>query len=141
MGQTNSKRLAIKSSRVEACDVQESIMDDVQTAGFNDNACFAIRLALEEGLANAIRHGNQGDPDKKIEIEYTISEDRIVLTICDEGPGFIPDELPDPTADENLEKPCGRGVMLIKAYMTDVSYNKRGNCVTMVKERNCQLPL
>ena len=116
-------------------------MDDVQKAGFGDNACFAIRLALEEGLANAIRHGNQGDPDKQITVEYTITDQRFTLSICDEGPGFVPDEVPDPTADENLEKPCGRGVMLIKAYMTDVSYNKKGNCVTMIKERNCQLPL
>jgi len=141
MGRVSThQKLTIQSDRYKATEVQETIMSLVADAGFPENAIFGIRLAVEEALANAIRHGNGGDINKKVEITYAVDPDRVSVTICDEGHGFEPDEVPDPTLDENLEKPCGRGVMLMRAYMTDVTFNKRGNCVTMVKERTCPLP-
>ncbi|MFW6033153.1 MAG: ATP-binding protein, partial [Phycisphaeraceae bacterium] len=70
-----------------------------------------------------------------VTIDSEVSGETIRIAICDEGCGFQPDDLPDPTAPENLTRPHGRGVMLMRAYMTDVSFNEAGNCVTMVRTR------
>ena len=67
-----------------------------------------------------------------------IDENEASFTITDEGPGFHLSEVPDPTADENLERPCGRGLMLIRAFMDEVSYNESGNQVRLVKRRTRQ---
>jgi serine/threonine-protein kinase RsbW len=107
----------------------------VEEHGYSADVCFAIRLALEEALINAIKHGNRFDPHKRIRILAEVGDRRTAITIEDEGEGFRPEALPDPTADENLEKPGGRGIMLMRAYMDQVTYNQRGNQVVMVKNR------
>ena len=73
------------------------------------------------------------DRAKKVHIAYRVLADRFEVHITDEGPGFDPGDVPDPTAVENLERPCGRGLMLMRHYMTEVAYNGRGNRVTMSK--------
>ncbi len=133
-------RMVIPSEAENASEVQRTILEQVERLGYPQRARFALRLALEEALNNAIQHGNAGDPTKQVRIEYTVEHDRTVITVCDDGPGFRPETLPDPTCEENLQRPGGRGVMLIKAYMTSVSFNKRGNCITFVKQRDCPLP-
>lgn len=134
------KKLSIPSTLAEAARVHDLIVADVRAAAFTDSACFALRLALDEALSNAVHHGNGDDNSKKIHVQYSIDDKAVSVTVCDEGPGFDPDHVPDPTLDENLECPHGRGVMLMRAYMTHVSFNPRGNCVTLVKERTCRLP-
>ncbi len=133
-------KVVITSISKEAQQVQQSIVAQAAAFRYDDHQIFALRLALDEALSNAIKHGNANNPTKKVFVEFTIDESHIQITICDEGPGFDPKKLPDPTAEENLELPNGRGVMLIKAYMTEVSYNEKGNCVTMIKRRDCRLP-
>ncbi len=133
-------KVVITSISREAQQVQQNIVAQAATFHYDDHQIFALRLALDEALSNAIKHGNANDPTKKVFIDFTIDKDHIQVTICDEGPGFNPQALPDPTADENIELPNGRGVMLIKAYMTEVSYNDKGNCVTMIKRKDCRLP-
>lgn len=104
--------------------------------GFDEDAIFGIHLAVEEALTNALKHGNQSNPDKKIDVEFLITPEKLDISITDEGTGFFPDDVPDPRFDGNLYKSSGRGVLLIKAYMNVVEYNDRGNCVHMVKFRN-----
>ncbi len=133
-------RLTIRSELAAIPAAVQQIIDAVKDHGYSDDAIFAIRLALDEAISNAVRHGNKSDPAKPVHIDYHVDADAATIAIEDQGHGFHPDCLPDPTADENLEKPCGRGVMLIQAYMTEVSYNERGNRVTMVKRRHCTLP-
>ncbi len=113
--------------------VAEEMLDEVQAGGCEPEVLFAIRLALEEALANAIKHGNQYDPSKKITVVAEVDAEKSVITVADEGVGFDPGVIPDPTTDENLEKPGGRGIMLMRAYMDEVAYNERGNEVRMVK--------
>lgn len=120
--------------------VQEALVQQAEAAGFSREAVFAIRLALDEALSNGVRHGNKNDPTKAVTVECLVTDAHFRCTVCDEGYGFKPDDLPDPTDPANLERPHGRGVMLMRAYMTDVSFNDRGNCVTLVKERGCQKP-
>lgn len=138
MGQAVQK-LVIASVPAEACQVERAIMAAVASHGFDEHAAFAIRLALDEALANAIHHGNRNDPAKHITVEYEVTDDRACIRVCDEGPGFKPEGVPDPTIDENIERPNGRGVLLMRAYMTEVRFNETGNCVTLIKTRNCPL--
>ena len=134
-------RIVIPSTIPDAAQVQRTIAKAVEQQGYSEHARFAIRLALEEALSNAVRHGNAGDETKQVIIEYTVDDQACTITVEDEGHGFHPEGLPDPTSRENLERPCGRGVMLMRAYMTQVSFNDAGNRVFMQKRKDCPLPV
>jgi len=123
--------IVIPSDPGEARGVQEQIEQLLVERQASDRDIFCIKLALEEALVNAIKHGNQMDRAKKVRIRYHVLSDRFECSISDEGPGFDPGEVPDPTAPENLERPCGRGLMLMRHYMSAVAYNDRGNSVSM----------
>ena len=116
--------------------VQDEIISALESHGFGDRDVFSVRLALEEAIVNAIKHGNQMDPEKRVRIHYRVSSELFHVRIEDAGLGFNPTELPDPTSPENMEKLCGRGVMLIRGFMTSVDYHGRGNVVTMSKKRS-----
>ena len=126
----------IPSDPAEARKIQEDIERQLQASQFSEKEIFSIKLALEEALVNAIKHGNQFDRNKKVRITYKLDRDCFKINISDEGNGFDPDEVPDPTAIENLERPCGRGLMLMRYYMTEVQFSVTGNSVSMTKLRN-----
>jgi serine/threonine-protein kinase RsbW len=116
----------------------QEILDQLQHLGWDGRDFFGIQLALEESLSNAIRHGNRLDQSKQVLVECKASPDRFWIRVRDEGCGFKPDSVPDCTADENLKCPGGRGLALMKAYMTSVEHNERGNCVTLEKIRSAK---
>lgn len=116
-------------------EIQETIIQLLEQREFTDRDVFGMRLALEEGIVNAIKHGNRMDREKFVRIYCLVDEVKARVVIEDEGSGFTPDEVPDPTAEENLEKPCGRGIMLMKAFMNVIEYNERGNVLTLEKHR------
>jgi serine/threonine-protein kinase RsbW len=139
-GRNNGKRsrsnhlvFTIPSELAAGRDVQNQILDDVREKGFSGNDFFAINLALEEALTNAIRHGNRLDPNKKVRVEAKVTSKRVEILIEDEGPGFDRGSIPDPTAQENLEKCSGRGILLIEAYMSSVSWDHGGRRLRMIK--------
>lgn len=140
MAQPHVKSWTIPSTNTAAAQVQQEIVEAIEQQDYKREAVFAVRLALDEALVNAVKHGNQNDPDKTVHVEFEINDDRMVIQIEDQGPGFVPDELPDPTAEENLSRPNGRGVMLMRAYMTEVDFNERGNRVILTKRRDCLRP-
>lgn len=123
----------IPSDPAAGRDVQKQILDDVQKNGFRGPEFFAINLALEEALTNAIKHGNRLNPGKKVRIEAKVTPRRAEISIEDEGPGFRRSSVPDPTSDENLEKCSGRGILLIEAYMDRVTWDRGGRRVRMFK--------
>jgi serine/threonine-protein kinase RsbW len=123
----------IPSDPAEARCLQEQIERLLQDRRTNEQDIFSIKLALEEALINAIKHGNQMDRTKKVRVSYQLQHDRFDVFIADEGTGFDPTDVPDPTAIENLERPCGRGLMLMRHYMTEVDFGPRGNTVKMSK--------
>jgi serine/threonine-protein kinase RsbW len=125
--------VVIPSDPAEARRIQDEIERQLEARRAHDHDIFSIRLALEEALINAIKHGNQLDRTKKVRIAYRLLPDRFEVHIADEGPGFDPAGVPDPTAAENLERPCGRGLMLMRHYMNEVRYAGRGNAVSMSK--------
>jgi len=123
----------IRSDFAEGREVQKRIMDDVERLGFDDHSTFAIKLAVEEALINAIKHGNQLDPAKKVHIQAKVTPKRFEITIEDEGKGFARQEVPDPTADENVCKCSGRGILLIENFMNVVRWTRGGRRLKMVK--------
>ena len=127
-------RVTIPSEYDAGRDVQERILSDVERHGFSTDKTFAIRIALEEALVNAIKHGNGQDPGKKIHVESKVTRKRAEITIEDEGPGFKRSHIPDPTLEENLHKCSGRGILLIESYMDGVSWSRGGRRLKMVKE-------
>jgi serine/threonine-protein kinase RsbW len=110
------------------------IMAELKRCGYDDDTIFAIKLAFEEAVTNAVKHGNCNDRSKQVHLRYYVDPHRVVLVVRDEGCGFHPDKVPDPTADENLERPSGRGLMLMHSYMTKVRYSRSGNEVWLLKE-------
>lgn len=127
--------LTIASDLAEARRVQEEIEQALQASGYTEHEVFAIKLALEEALVNAIKHGNQMDPDKQVFVVYKVTSERFEIRITDQGAGFNPEDVPDPTAIENLERPCGRGLLLMRGFMSEVEYHGKGNSVSMAKVR------
>lgn len=128
-----STTVVIPSDPAEARRVQDAVEELLQMCNATAKDIFSIRLALEEALINAIKHGNQMDRDKTVSITYAVQADRFEIHITDQGNGFEPADIPDPTAVENIERPCGRGLMLMRHYMTEVTYNAQGNSVRMAK--------
>ena len=113
----------------------EKLLQALTDTGWEGRDYFHIQMAAEEAMVNAVRHGNQLSGNKSVEVEFRVSEHSAYLRFKDEGEGFCPDDLPDPRDDENLECVNGRGVMLIKEMMSEVTYNVCGTEVIMVKHR------
>jgi serine/threonine-protein kinase RsbW len=128
--------MVIENTLQAAKEPERKILDLVKKYGYRSDACFAIRLALEEALTNAIKHGNGGDPNKRLTIRYSIGPEEAVIYVADEGAGFKPCEVPDCTAPDRISLPDGRGIMLMKAYLDEVTYSKRGNEIKLLKKNN-----
>ena len=96
----------------------------------------AAELALREALANAIIHGNKAEPKKRVQLDcYHESDGSLLLVVQDEGQGFDPNAVRDPTHSENLIRPSGRGIYMIKHFMDDVEYHKGGRELRMRKKK------
>ncbi len=127
-------QIVIASDLQAAREVEERLLNQVLKLGYDQESAFAIRLALEEALVNAHKHGNRCDPAKTITISYSIDDRRVVVRVRDDGPGFEPIHVPDPTLPHRLSLPTGRGLMLMRAYLDDLDYNEKGNEVQLIKE-------
>lgn len=126
----------IPSDTIASRNVVDEIIRQLEVLAWQQSDVFAIHLALEEGLVNAILHGNRRDVQKTIHIVCRISPRQFHVEIGDQGDGFDPQTLPDPTCPDRLHAPCGRGVMLMRAFMTRVEYNGQGNRLMM--EKHCE---
>jgi serine/threonine-protein kinase RsbW len=109
----------------------EAILAQMAGLGYSRRGVFGVRLALEEALVNAIKHGHRHDPSKVVRLRLRVSADEVFAEVEDEGPGFDHRLVVDPRLAENRERPCGRGLMLMRHYLTSVEYNERGNRVVL----------
>ena len=121
------------SAIYEAC---KQILDKLEAQNFSQEDIFAVHLALEETFANAIQHGNKMNPEKEVKIDYSVSLDKVEISMTDQGDGFDPDVIPDPRYGKNLYKANGRGLLLIRSYMDAVEFNEQGNRVRMVRNKS-----
>lgn len=128
------------SDVVAAQRVQERVIRALEDFHYSPRDIFCMRLAIEEAVTNAIKHGNRRDLAKTVRVSCDVDARRVRLIVEDEGPGFDLQSVPDPTADENLDKPSGRGIRLMQSFLSSVEYNERGNRVTLVKYREAADP-
>ena len=126
----------IRGDRMEVEKAEEELMHAIDRFDYPEACRFAVRLAFEEAVSNAIRHGHATESeDALIGLQVSVSSDHVEMSVQDQGPGFDPKAIPDPTLEENLSKPTGRGILLIRAYMSGVEFNEQGNRITMRYER------
>lgn len=110
--------------------VQQDILSRIEGFHYSARVLFGLKLSMEEAFVNAIKHGNKFNPNGHVNIYAMADEQGIVISVQDEGEGFNPDDVPDPTEGDNLEKASGRGLMLMRSFMNKVIYNDKGNQVT-----------
>lgn len=126
----------IKSDPNLCAPIIEILLGKLADFSWTDKDAFAIHMAMEEAIINAIKHGNECRPNTTVRVEMKLSGQDFHATVTDEGPGFDVTKVPDPTEQENLEKCSGRGVMLIRHFVDQVKYNSSGNSVTMAKQKS-----
>ena len=97
---------------------------------------FRIRVLLAEAISNSILFGASGNRERKVRVEALVNDERIRLEVTDDGPGFDPSEVPDPTLPDGLARPIGRGLFLIKSLADQVEFNERGNTIWMTLARS-----
>ncbi|MFQ5410652.1 MAG: ATP-binding protein [Phycisphaerae bacterium] len=129
------KEIVVQNDLAAAKRPERLILEAIRVCGHCENTTFAVKLALEEAMTNAFRHGNKCDPSKHITVRYEVTPERIEIEILDEGEGFEPNRVPDPTLPENIDRPHGRGIMLMRSYLDEVEYCETGNTVRLVKVR------
>ena len=130
-----SREVCIPSAYSAGKPVIERLLDDLECAQWSEQDIFSVHLAVEEAVVNAILHGNRLDRSKQVRIAYRLAADKLRIEIADEGSGFDPDRLSDPTCDENLPACTGRGVLLMRNFMLRVEFSDHGKRVVMEKQR------
>lgn len=128
---SKKKTLVLNSSFEEMERLQPYVEELQKWADFGNDDFNRIMLALSEAVNNAIIHGNNQDPDKKVYINVSLEDRSLTLSVRDEGEGFDPASIPDPLKEENLLKEGGRGIYLIKQYADDVRFSEEGRKVVI----------
>jgi serine/threonine-protein kinase RsbW len=138
LGRSASEEIFVIASDVEAiAPTVDSVVAVIRRAGCIPGKESDVEIALFEALANAVVHGNGQDRSKKVEIRCRCVRNKDVsITVKDQGNGFDPSKVPDPTAAENLEAEHGRGILMMKTFMDEVHFKKRGTEVQMRKNSN-----
>jgi serine/threonine-protein kinase RsbW len=113
----------------------DDVLQQLEMLHWGRREIFGVHLAVHEALINAISHGNALNGGKHVKFSCRISPEKIHVEITDEGPGFDPDSLPDPTTPAHLDCPGGRGVLLMRTFMSHVEFRNNGNHVVLEKER------
>ena len=115
-----------------------AVAEFISRSGISDDAAFGIDMAVREAVTNAVLHGNRKDDNKTVDIVLKSSPDAVEISVHDQGPGFNPEDVPDPTATENLLKTSGRGIFFMRTFMDEVDWLIRpegGTTVRMLKRR------
>jgi len=120
------------ASQFENIALVQLVLDDVLTrSGVDEENRHWVGVAIREAVANAIKHGNQQDPEKKVGVELALAQSEVLITVRDQGDGFDPSLLADPLAPENLLKPTGRGVFYMRRLMDAVEFRPGGDTIGM----------
>ena len=126
------KRLKIDSRIASIRIVEKAIDETTAELGISKDNYGKILVSILEAVNNAILHGNKSDESKIVDIQISFNRNQLKISVADEGAGFIPDKIPDPTVPENIESVNGRGVFLMTRLADKIKYNKKGNTVTMI---------
>jgi serine/threonine-protein kinase RsbW len=119
----NHYHIEIESDPNNLITIEEFVNYFAKDLGIDEDKLTGLMLAVTEATTNAIMHANKCDLNKKVKIDVNIEKGHMVVKVKDEGEGFNPDEIPDPTSPENLLKDSGRGLYLMRVYMDELKYN------------------
>ena len=126
-------------SRIETvATAAAAVAEFLSRSGISEDAAFGIDMAVREAVTNAVFHGNRQDETKTVDVTLKSSPDAVEISVHDQGPGFNPEEVPDPTAEENILKASGRGIFFMRSFMDEVNWLIRpggGTTVRMLKRR------
>ncbi len=125
------KKIKIESSSENLRVVENAIDETTTILGISQDSYGKILVSTMEAVNNAIFHGNRSDPKKFVEIVISCKTNELKIKVADEGPGFKPENIPDPTIPENIEALNGRGVYLMSHLADKIKYNRKGNSVTI----------
>ncbi len=128
--------LASKLSSAET--ISATVKECAGKVGFDEDEIGFIELAVHEAMINAIIHGNKQADDKQVDVQFLVETGALTVTIRDRGNGFVPEELPDPTDEDNLLKPSGRGIFFMRTFMDEVEHTAHpdgGSIVRLKKYR------
>lgn len=130
-------RLVLPSHIGAVADATAAVTNIVQSCGVGEEAAFGVEMAVREAITNAIVHGNREDEAKAVEVTFNCLEHELEIEVRDQGKGFDPADVPNPTDPANILKTSGRGIFLIRSFMDDVEWLMRpdgGTTVRMVKK-------
>lgn len=130
-------RLVLPSHIEAVADAATAVTDFVKNCGASEESVFGIEMAVREAVTNAMVHGNQEDEAKSVEVIFTCHGKELEVEIRDQGAGFDPSSVPDPTDPANLLKTSGRGIFLMRTFMDDIQWLARpegGTAVRMTKK-------
>jgi serine/threonine-protein kinase RsbW len=125
------KKIRIESQIANLRIVENAIDEATLVIGISQDNYGKILVSAMEAVNNAIIHGNKSAPEKIVDIEISSENDVLNIKVTDEGPGFRPDTVPDPTTPENIEELNGRGIYLMSHLADKIEYSQKGNSVTM----------
>lgn len=126
------KKIQIESSISNLRIIENAIDEVMNEIGINQESYGKILVSTLEAVNNAITHGNKAEKNKIVDVEISYKKENLRIKIRDEGLGFAPEEVPDPTTPQNLELVNGRGIFLMSRLADEVKYSKKGNSVTML---------
>jgi serine/threonine-protein kinase RsbW len=125
------KKIRIESSVGNLRIVENAIDEATTVIGISQDNYGKILVSTMEAVNNAILHGNHSNPEKMVDIEIYFKSNELTISVTDEGPGFRPETVPDPTTPENIEALNGRGIYLMSHLADKIQYTEKGNSVTM----------
>lgn len=126
------KKIRIESKLSNLRIVENTVDEITNEIGISYNNYGKILISLLEAVNNAIVHGNNSSPEKFVDISITFKKSRLSIKVKDEGAGFTPENVPDPTIPENIEEADGRGVFIMSKLADEIKYSRKGNSVTMI---------
>ncbi len=119
-------------SKIENVNLIEDLINEVcEKHNIKEDQYGNVLIAMTEAVTNAIVHGNSSDASKSVEVAHKQEDNKLIFTVTDQGAGFDFDNLPDPTAPENIEKPTGRGIFLMKSLADEVEFEQGGRTVEL----------
>ena len=129
-------RLVLPSHIEAVADAAAAVTDFIRNCGVSEELSFGIEMAVRESVTNAMVHGNQEDESKSVEVVFNCHDNELEIEVRDQGEGFDPANVPDPTNAENLLKTSGRGIFLMRTFMDEIEWRNRpegGTAVRMTK--------
>ena len=124
-------------SEIRFISVLDSLLAQIfKVMQFDSETADSVNIAVIEAATNAIKHGNNSNPQKNVELQFCLAQDKLTVSVKDEGSGFEPNTIQDPLSPEGILNPSGKGMLLIKAFMNEIEYSESGTKIKMVKYLN-----